>query len=176
MSIEFIKQSLKKFDKDNLIYFLFDIITCGGIDTIEDFDIEKTYVENDKVYYQDSKGFHHIHKCKVEQSTPGTIVDNEWEDLLQSFRKPIVNADNVLSSIEVIEEVLISLLENQKEFTLQTKGVEDDMYDVVVFHPTLGRLARTDFNLVGKTIILKDEYKVNNIGEKLIVDLYRNNQ
>lgn len=176
MSIEFIKQSLKKFDKDNLIYFLFDIITCGGIDTIEDFDIEKTYVENDKIYYQDSKGFHHIYKCKVDQSTPGMIVDNEWVDLLQSFRKPIIDADNVLSSIEVIEEVLISLTENQKNFTLQTKGVEDDMYDVVVFHPELGRLARTDFSLVGKTIILKDEFKVNNIGGKLIVDLYRNNQ
>ena len=176
MSIEFIKQNLKKFDKDNLIYFLFDIITCGGIDSIEDFNAEKSYVENDKVYYQDSKGFHHIYKCKVEKSTSGMIVNDEWDDLLQSFRKPIIDADNILSSIEVIEEVIISLTENQKSFTLQTKGVEDDMYDVIVFHPELGRLARTDFSLVGKTIILKDEFKVNNIGGKLIVDLYRNNQ
>lgn len=174
MSIEFIKQNLKKFDKDNLIYFLFDIITCGGIDSIEDFDDEKSYVENEKVYYQDIKGFHHIYKCKVENSTQGMIVNDEWEDLLQSFRKPIINTDNIMSSIEVVEEVLISLLDNQKEFTLQTKGVEDGMYDIVVFHPDLGRLTKTDFTLVGNCIILKDEYKVNNIGEKLIVDLYRN--
>lgn len=174
MTIEFIKQNLKKFDKDNLIYFLFDIITCGGIDSIEDFDMEKSYVENDKVYYQDLKGFHHIYKCKVEKSTQGMIVNSEWDDLLQSFRKPIVDADNIVSSIEIVEEVLVSLLDNQKEFTLQTKGVEDGMYDVIVFHPDLGRLSKTDFTLVGKSIILNDEYKVNNIGEKLIVDLYRN--
>lgn len=174
MSIEFIKHNLKKFDKDNLIYFLFDIITCGGIDSIEDFNEEKSYIENEKVYYQDYKGFHHIYKCKVEQSTPGMIIIDEWEDLLQSFRKPIVDADNIVSSIEVVEEVLIALLDNQKEFTLQTKGVEDGMYDVVVFHPELGRLAKTDFSLAGKSIILKEDFKVKNIGEKLIVDLYRN--
>jgi hypothetical protein len=32
-----------------------------------------------------------------------------------------------------------------------------------------------DFSLVGKTIMLKDEYKVLNVGDKLIIDLYENN-
>lgn len=173
MSIEYIKKNLAKFDKDNLVSFLFDIITCGGLDTVEDFDSGKSYKENEKVYHKDSKGFHHIYKCKVELSTPGEIVRDEWVDLLQSFRKPLVDPGDIISTLEVGEEVIVSLVENQKEFTLTTPGVEDDMYDIVVFHPTLGRLAKTDFELVGKTIILDNEYIVPTIGSKLIVDLYR---
>lgn len=174
MSIEYIKQNLKKFDSNNLIYFLFDIITCGGIDSIEDFNSGKSYTENEKVYYQDVKGFHHIYKCKVNKSTPGLIVVDEWEDLLQSFRKPIINTDNIISTVEVIEEVIESTTTDQKEFTLKTNGVEDKNYDIVVFHPDYGRLAKTDYSLVNKTIILNDKYKVTAKGSRVIVDLYRN--
>lgn len=173
MTIDFIKKNLAKFDKDNLISFLFDIITCGGLDTVEDFDPSKSYMENEKIYYKDIKGFHHIYKCKVTSSTPGEIMRDEWVDLLQSFRKPLVDPGDIINTIEVGEEVIVSLIENQREFTLTTAGVEDNMYDVVVFHPTLGRLAKTDFELVGKTIVLDSEYRVPNIGSKLIVDLYR---
>lgn len=173
MSINFIKNNLGKFDKDNLISFLFDIITCGaGLESVEDFDINKSYKENEKVYYVDANGLHHIYKCKVEESTVGDIVYGEWIDLLQSFRKPLVEPSDIISSLEVIEEVLISTEESQVEFTLETKGVEDSMFYVVLFHPEYGRLAKTDFKLVGKTIILNPEYSVNT-GERLIVDLYR---
>lgn len=174
MSIGYIKKNLEKFDRDNLISFLFDIITCGaGLDSVQDFDPAKVYTENEKVYYRDIKGFHHIYKCKVESSTPGEVVRDEWIDLLQSFRKPLVDPGDIISSIEVGEEVIISLFPAQTEFTLTTKGVEDGMYDIVVFHPTEGRLAKTDFELVGKNIILDSKYAVNQIGSKLIVDLYR---
>lgn len=174
MSIGYIKKNLDKFDKDNLISFLFDIITCGaGLDSVQDFDPSKTYIENEKVYYRDAKGSHHIYKCKVSSSTPGEIMRDEWIDLLQSFRKPLVDPDDIISSIEVGEEVIVSLFPAQTEFTLTTKGVEDGMYDIVVFHPIEGRLAKTDFKLVGNTIILNSQYAVNNIGSKLIVDLYR---
>ena len=89
LSIEYIKQNLNKFDKDNLLTFIFDIITCGSLDEVEDFDASKSYVKGEKVYCKDMDGVHHIYKCKVEQSTVGNIIYNEWVDLLQMLRKKL---------------------------------------------------------------------------------------
>lgn len=173
MSIKYIKENLKKFDHDNLISFLFDIVTCGGLDTIEDFDKNKSYKENEKVYFQDVAGLHHIYKCKVKNSTTGQIVRDEWVDLLQSFRKPIANYDNIIATAEVQEEVILSVISNQSEFTLTTPGVEDGAFDVIVYHPEIGRIAKTDFTLSGNKILLNPGFEVVTAGGKLIVDLYR---
>ena len=173
MSIKYIKENLKKFDHDNLISFLFDIVTCGGLDSIEDFDETKTYTENEKVYFQDVAGLHHIYKCKVENSTPGQIVRGEWVDLLQSFRKPIANYDNIIATADIQEEVILSAINNQTEFTLTTPGIEDGIFDVIVYHPELGRIAKTDFTLSGNKIILNAGFEVAKAGGKLIIDLYR---
>jgi len=170
VSINYIKENLKKFDHDNLISFLFDIIIRGGLDDIEDFDNNKEYHKNEKVYIKDAVGMHHIYKCDVEVATVGELLQDEWVDLLQSFRKPIVSEETVVASVDIREEVLVSDQANQVRFELNTAGVEEGMYTVVVFHPDLGRIAQTDFELAGRTIILKDP--VINKGDKLIVDLY----
>ena len=172
MSIRYIKDNLKKFDHDNLISFLFDIVIRGGLDNVDDFDIEKEYTENEKVYFKDEKGVHHIYKCLVEKSTKGQLLQEEWIDLLQSFRKPIINEETIIPNVDIKEEVIVATNDNQYEFILSTAGVEDGDYDVVVFHPEHGRLARSDFNLINKSIILNDEYQLNR-NERLIVDLYR---
>jgi hypothetical protein len=174
MSINYIKENLKKFDHDNLISFLFDIIIRGGLDDIEDYDIAKEYHKNEKIYFKDLKGTHHIYKCIVENATVGEILPDEWMDLLQSFRKPIISEETIVASLDLREEVLISTEENQKEFKLKTPGVEEGLYTVVVYHPELGRLAQTDFSLAGDFIILEDEFIVKEVGGKLIVDLYQN--
>lgn len=173
MSINYIKENLKKLDHDNLISFLFDIIVRGGIDDVEDFDETKEYLENEKVYVKDAKGIHHIYKCTVERSTVGRIVDNEWIDLLQSFRKPIITENTITASLDIREEILLAVEPNQREFRLTTTGVEEGLFTIIVFHPTKGRLANGDFEIAGNYIILNEEYLVNNIGEKLIVDLYQ---
>ena len=173
MSIKYIKDNLKKFDHDNLISFLFDIVIRGGLDNVEDFDVNKEYNINDKVYFKDAKGIHHIYKCLVEKSSKGNLLQEEWIDLLQSFRKPIVNEETLVAEVDIREEVLVADEEGQTEFVLNTAGVEDGDYDVVVFHPEHGRLARSDFNLIDKSIKLNDEYYVNK-GNRLIIDLYRN--
>jgi hypothetical protein len=175
MSIKYIKENIKKFDHDNLISFLFDIVIRGGLDDVEDFDETKTYYENEKVYYKDVKGVHHIYKCVVEIATLGRIINDEWIDLLESFRKPIISEETFVSEIEVKEEVIVSTEDNQTEFVLTTPGVVDDIYTLIVFHPEHGRLAKSDYYISGQTIILDDEYAVTNIGEKIIVDLYRKN-
>lgn len=174
MSIKYIKENIKKFDHDNLISFLFDIVIRGGLDNVEDFDDSKSYIENQKVYYKDIKGVHHIYKCIVEFSTPGMIIPDEWIDLLESFRKPIISEDIVVANVDVKEEVIVATIDRQLEFKIATAGVEDNMYTVVVHHPVYGRLAKTDFMLLGQNIVLDDMYAVN-IGEKLILDLYRKN-
>ena len=173
MSINYIKQNLDKFDDDNLISFLFDIITIGGLDSVEDFDDTKIYKENEKVYYKDLDGMHHIYKCKVEESTVGVIHRDEWIDLLQSFRKTIVHPDSIVSSVEILEEVVFSESANQTRFELTTTGVADKMYDVIVFHPDLGRLAKTDYDISGQFVILKPGYEVSSAGKRMIFDLYR---
>ena len=173
MSIKYIKDNLKKFDHDNLISFLFDIVIRGGLDNVEDFDANKEYGINNKVYFKDEKGTHHIYKCLVEKSSKGELVQEEWIDLLQSFRKPIVNEDTMVAEVDIKEEVLIAVEDGQIEFVLNTAGVEDGDYDVVVYHPEHGRLARSDFNLFNRSIVLNDKYYVNK-GNRLIVDLYRN--
>ena len=174
MSIKYIKENIKKFDHDNLISFLFDIVIRGGLDNVEDFDETKSYMENEKVYYKDIKGVHHIYKCIVDISSPGMIVPGEWIDLLESFRKPIITEDTVIADVDIREEVVVATENNQVEFTLKTVGVEDDMFTITVHHPEFGRLAKTDFNIIGQQIILDDMYAVG-IGEKLILDLYRKN-
>lgn len=173
MSINYIKENIKKIDHDNLISFLFDIIIRGGLDDIEDFNNEKIYHIHEKIYYKDSKGMHHIYKCKVDSSTPGSIIDDEWVDLLQSFRKPIISEDTIITSIDIREEVIVAEKTNQKEFRLDTAGVEDGLYTVIVFHPELGRLAQSDFEVSGRTIVLNDDCIVENIGDRIIVDLYQ---
>ena len=40
MSIKYIKENLKKFDHDNLISFLFDIVIRGGIDNVYDLGLK----------------------------------------------------------------------------------------------------------------------------------------
>jgi hypothetical protein len=175
VSIKYIKENLKKFDHDNLISFLFDIVIRGGIDNVYDFDETKEYVENEKVYFKDSKNNHHIYKCVVEKSTVGQLMPDEWLDLLQSFRQPVITEETLVTQLDITEEVIKSDIPNQTTFRLTTAGVEDGDYTVVVFHPEFGRLARTDFELNGKNIILNNMYKVSNVGDKLIVDLYRNN-
>ena len=173
MSINYIKENLKKLDHDNLISFLFDVIVRGGIDDVEDFDETKEYVENEKIYIKDAKGIHHIYKCMVTRSTVGSIIENEWIDLLQSFRKPIVSEETVTASLDIREEILLATESNQREFRLSTSGVEEGLFTVIVFHPTKGRLASGDFEIAGRYIILNEEFKVNDVGEKLIVDLYQ---
>lgn len=170
MSINFIKENLKKFDHDNLISFLFDIVIRGGIENVEDYDDKKEYHLNDKVYIKDVKGIHHIYKCEVDNATVGEIVRDEWVDLLHSFRKPIISEETVVASVDVREEVLVATENNQQEFELITSGVENDEYTVTVFHPDLGRISQTEFQLSGKTIVL--DVPVQNKGDKLIVDLY----
>lgn len=172
MSINYIKENLKKIDPDNLISFLFDVIIRGGLDDIEDFDDKKQYVKNNKVYVKDAKGIHHIYKCVVDEASVGFVLPDEWIDLLQSFRKPIVSEETVVANLDMREEVLVSDFDNQTEFKLNSSGVEEGIYTVIVFHPELGRLAQTDFSLAGKYIILKDEFAVQKAGEKMIVDLY----
>ena len=173
MSINYIKENIKKIDHDNLISFLFDIIVRGGLDEIDDYDVEREYIKNEKMYYKDVKGIHHIYKCKVDKATVGEIVLVEWEDLLQSFRKPIIGEETIVSSVDIREEVLVSSVENQTDFELNTAGVDEGLYTIVVFHPELGRLARSDFQTSGKYIILNNETAVKNIGDRLIVDLYQ---
>lgn len=170
MSIRYIKENLKKFDHDNLIAFLFDLVIRGGLDNIDDYDEQKEYHMNEKVYMQDAKGTHHIYKCLVENATVGQLVPDEWIDLLQSFRKPIISEETVVASVDIREEVIVADHDNQKEFELNTAGVEDGDYTVIVFHPDLGRIAQTDFRLAGKTVILNDAVK--KAGDKIIVDLY----
>lgn len=172
MSINYIKENLKKIDHDNLISFLFDVIIRGGLEDIEDFDDKKQYVKNNKVYIKDAKGTHHIYKCIVDEASVGFVLPDEWTDLLQSFRKPIVSEETVVANLDIREEVIVSDTDNQKEFKLNSSGVEEGMYTVIVFHPELGRLAQTDFSLAGKFIILKDEFAVQKAGDKIIVDLY----
>ena len=48
MSIKYIKENLKKFDHDNLISFLFDIVIRGGIDNVHDFDVNREYFLDEK--------------------------------------------------------------------------------------------------------------------------------
>lgn len=170
MSIRYIKENLKKFDHDNLIAFLFDLVIRGGIDNIEDFDVEKEYHLNDKIYMKDIKGVHHIYKCEVDVATKGEIIPDEWIDLLHSFRKPIISEETVVASVDIREEVLVAEENNQLEFELKTSGVEDGEYTVVVFHPDLGRIAQNEFQLSGRTIVL--DTPVKNKGDKIIVDLY----
>ena len=126
MSIKYIKENIKKFDHDNLISFLFDIVIRGGLDNVEDFDETKSYVENEKVYFKDVKGIHHIYKCVVDISSPGMIVQDEWIDLLESFRKPIISEETVIADVDIREEVVVATENNQVEFTLKTVGVEDN--------------------------------------------------
>ena len=73
MSIKYIKENLNKFDHDNLISFLFDIVIRGGLDDVDDFEENRVYHENEKIYFKDEKGNHHIYKCLVEKSTMGMI-------------------------------------------------------------------------------------------------------
>ena len=173
MSINYIKENIKKFDPDNLISFLFDIVIRGGLDNVEDYDSNKEYIENEKVYIKDEKGNHHIYKCMVPVSTRGAFVQDEWLDLLHSFRKPVVTEETLIAAVDVREEVVIADQDGQLEFALETSGAESGDYDIVVFHPEYGRLARSDFNVAENIIILNEEYAVNN-GERIIVDLYRN--
>lgn len=174
MSINFIKKSLEKLDEDNLITFLLDVITCGaGIDSVEDFNETKVYKENEKVYYKDELNQHHIYKCDVKSSTVGHIAEEEWVDLLQTFRQPIIDPSEVEARVDVKEEVVISSQDNQNNFILTTPGIEDGQYHIVIHHPTLGRLASTDFRRSGKTIILNGGFEIPTIGSKIIVDLYR---
>lgn len=174
MSINYIKENLKKFDHDNLISFLFDIIVRGGLDEVEDFNPEKEYFLDEKVYVKDVGGVHHIYKCIVEKAEVGFIQPHEWLDLLQSFRKPIVTNETVVTQLSIKEAILTAVENNQTKFDLNVPGLEEGDYTVVVFHPKHGRLSNSDFNLINRTILLNDEYKVENIDEKLIVDLYKN--
>ena len=171
MSIEYFKKNLKKFDHDNLISFLFDIVLRVDINEVVDYDKTVQYHLHEKVYYQDVKGKHHIYKCLVENSTVGELRDEEWVDLIQSFRKPIVSDETVVASLDIRQEVLPATEDGQVEFKLKTAGVGEDEYNIIIFHSRIGRLAKVDFQISGQNIILNEEYKVNK-GEKLVVDLY----
>lgn len=172
MSINYFKENLKKFDHDNIVAFLFDILLRVNIDEVEDYEIDKEYHLHQKVYYKDAKGKHHIYTCQVENSTVGQFKQDEWVDLVQSFRKPIVSEETVVASLDIRQEVLYSTKPNQKEFELKTNGVSEGAYNIIIFHSELGRLARIDFEVSGKTIILKDPFIMKNVGGKLVVDLY----
>ena len=171
VSIEYFKRNLKKFDHDNLIAFLFDIILRVDINEVTDFDKTVQYHLNEKVYVNDVKGKHHIYKCKVENSTIGELKDDEWVDLIQSFRKPIVSDETIVASLDIRQEVLQATEDGQVEFKLKTAGVGEDEYNIIIFHSRIGRLAKVDFQVSGQNIVLNDEYKLNK-GEKLVVDLY----
>lgn len=172
MSINYFKENLKKFDHDNLIAFLFDIVLRVNIDEVEDYDDAKVYHLNQKVYYKDIKDKHHIYKCMVEDSTVGEFKPDEWIDLIQSFRKPIVSDETVVASLDVRQEVLESTVANQRDFELKTHGVGEGAYNIIIFHSELGRLAQTDYSVSGQHIVLKPEFAIKNIGGRLVVDLY----
>jgi hypothetical protein len=172
VSIEYFKKNLKKFDHDNLIAFLFDIVLRVDINEVVDYDNAVQYHLHEKVYVQDVKGKHHIYKCLVENSTVGELKDEEWIDLIQSFRKPIVSDETVVAGLDIRQEILISTEDNQMEFKLKTAGVGEGMYNIIIFHSEIGRIAKTDFQISGQNIVLNEEYRMKQKGGKLIVDLY----
>lgn len=172
MSINYFKENLKKFDHDNLVAFLFDIILRINLDEVEDFDATKEYHLHDKVYYKDAKGKHHIYSCLEENATVGSLVPVEWIDLVQSFRKPLITEDTVVASIDVKQEVLVSTVSNQKEFELQTRGVSEGAYTTLVYHSELGRLPQVDYTVSGNYIVLNDDCVMKEVGGRLIVDLF----
>lgn len=172
MSINYFKENIKKFDHDNLIPFLFDIFLRVNIDEVEDFDPTKKYHLHQKIYYKDVKDKHHIYTCTVENTTIGEIKDDEWVDLVQSFRKPIIGEETIVTGVDIRQEVLYSNEANQKEFVLKTYGVSEGAYTVVIFHSELGRLARSDFQISGQNIVLNDDCVMKSIGGRLVVDLY----
>lgn len=174
-SIEYIKKALYKLDNDNLITFLLDVITCGGIEEVTDYNPNKQYLKDEKVYKQDDDGTHHIYVATVSSPKVGTILASEWVDLLQSFRRPIINATDVISTCEMIEETILCTMSNQTQFTITTPSVENKIYTINVYHPTKGRLAQTDWALSGRIIKLNSGYEVLNIGDKLIIDLLKKN-
>lgn len=174
-SIDYIKSTLNKLDNDNLLTFLIDVVTCGGIDSVEDYNETKQYKKDQKVYYKDEDGMHHIYIAIVDKPEIGEIYDDEWVDLLQSFRRPIVNPADVVSNVEMIEEIILSTSANQTTFTITSPGVENKIYTVIVYHPTKGRLAKTDWTLTGRNIKLKSEYAVTTVGQRLVVDLVKKN-
>lgn len=174
-SIEYIKKALYKLDNDNLITFLLDVITCGGIEEVTDYDSTKQYRKDEKVYKQDDDGTHHIYVSTVDSPKVGVILSSEWVDLLQSFRRPIINATDVISTCEMIEETILCTMSNQTQFTITTPSVENKIYTINVYHPTKGRLAQTDWTLNGRIIKLNSGYEVPNIGDKLIIDLLKKN-
>lgn len=173
--INYIKSTLKKMDNDNLLNFLLDVVTCGGIDTVEDYNNTKQYRKDEKVYYKDMDGMHHIYICMVDEPAIGEIYDDEWVDLLQSFRRPTVNPADVISNVEMIEEAIIATTPSQNTFTITTPGIENNLYTVIVYHPTKGRLAKTDWRREGRRIILKPDFVVPSVGQRLVVDLVKKN-
>lgn len=81
--INYIKATLDKVNDDNIIKFLVDLVAAGIKDT-ENFEPNKVYTYNDKVYlYKDGK--HKVYKCIVNVSTPCETIDEEtteeWADL-----------------------------------------------------------------------------------------------
>lgn len=172
MSINYFKENLKKFDPDNLVSFLFDIVLRIDLDEIEDYDATKQYYLHDKIYYKDAKGRHHIYNCLVEEATVGNLVPVEWIDLVQSFRKPIITEETLVASVEVKQEVLVSTVANQREFELKTRGVAEGGYTILVYHSELGKLTQTDFVVSGKYVILNEDCAMKEVGGRLIVDLF----
>lgn len=174
-SIEYIKSTINKLDNDNLLTFLLDVITCGGIDSVEDYNNTKQYKRDQKVYFKDEDGMHHIYVAIVDKPEIGRIFDDEWVDLLQSFRRPVINPADVVSNVEMLEEVIISTVSKQSTFTLTSPGVENKIYTIIVYHPTKGRLTRNDWSLTGRNIKLNPEYALPSVGQRLVVDLVKRN-
>ena len=80
MSIKYIKENLKKFDHDNLISFLFDIVIHGGIDNVYDFDDSIEYGAHiDKV----------IKACEKFEKIELTVIGSGRQKLEKISQKPL---------------------------------------------------------------------------------------
>lgn len=166
MSISFIKSNLNKLGPDHLYRFLLDLISKGDFDSVTDFLSSKTYHIGDKVYlYENQK--HHIYECTVENSTTGSLRDDEWVDLIDSFAS--ISVDDILNKLFIVEETFTATTDTN-EVPIQYDGFDMDLCKVMVYHSIQGRLASSEFIVNENSITLKDI--VLNKGEYVILDIF----
>lgn len=165
-NFSFIKSNLNKLGPDHLYRFLMDLITRGDFNSIDDFDPSAFYHYGERVYVYENM-IHHIYECRVENSTPGEILDDEWLDLIDAL-KPI-NLDEIINKMYIVEETFTADT-NTREVPIKYDGFDNELCKVMLYHSIQGRLASDEFSISDNLITLKD-FEMNK-GEYIVMDIF----
>lgn len=167
MDIRFIRKNTEKNSPDNLMMVLHDLIMKTDMEAIENYDPEKTYSKDDKVYLK-YKDKHRVFICNSNNVT-GEFDISRWRPFLKQDSKTVT-----MNQLDTFEETITVNTNRPFDYKIKLDDFKYKNTTVAAFNSVTPRLRYgKDFRFTSDGVVKFLESF--NVGERIILEIRRLN-